>query len=111
MLINELSTETYDSFFLSTEREEQPSSKTDRKTRAVFENNRLRTSSSVAASWGGQLDLEARWGGNDGVQGSIGASGKIEDDKGNSAELEVKQNSDGSGSANISVSHTEKEDK
>ena len=58
---------------------------------------------------GGSVELGGKieWGGQNGIE--ISAYGKAEghDDKGNTAEISVEQNSDGSGNATVSVSHEE----
>ena len=46
-----------------------------------------------------------RWGDPEGPSISGSASGNIQDRRGNKAEMEVKVNSDGSGSASVSASH------
>lgn len=54
-------------------------------------------------------DVTINWGGKDGVSISGGASGEVRDDKGNYAKGEVRQNSNGEGSATISAGHREEE--
>ena len=61
----------------------------------------------MAENTGGdmRLDLELDWGGREGpkISGSVGI--QIHDDKGNQVEGKIQQDSDGTGSAKISVSH------
>ena len=52
-----------------------------------------------------EVKLVYEWGDPKGPTISGSASGKIKDDRGNKAEVEVKVNSDGSGSATVSASH------
>ena len=110
MFIDAVSEAAYDPFVVLTEdREKTTLPKTDGKTRTVFEKNRVLLCSNVevAASWGGTVRADYEWGGNGGCRGSLSVSGEAKDDKGNSLEVEVKQHSDGSGNASVSVTHTE----
>ena len=51
------------------------------------------------------VDVSISWGGSEGTQGSVGISAEAHDDSGNKVEVSVEQDSNGEGSANISVSH------
>lgn len=52
----------------------------------------------VSIKWGGK-DEESSWSG--------GVSGEVHDEKGNYAKIDVKQNSNGSGSATVAAGHKE----
>ena len=56
---------------------------------------------------GGTVKIDIDWGDPKGPSISACASGNLEDDHGNKAEVEVKVNSDGTGSASISASHND----
>jgi hypothetical protein len=53
--------------------------------------------------------VEASWGGKEGANVSVGVSGEVHDDNGNYAKGDIKQNSNGEGSASVSAGHKEED--
>ena len=78
---------------------------TDRTTQKIVQNCGIKIVPMGTTS--GEAGIKYEWGGKDGGGVSGYVSGSASDDKGNTAEVEVTVNSDGSGDATISVSHDE----
>lgn len=57
----------------------------------------------MEAGASGGIKVSADWGGKEGTKISISASGEVHDDNGNYVEAEIKQDSNGQGSANVSA--------
>jgi hypothetical protein len=70
-------------------------------TQGAYLGARLEGSGEVGGRW--------RWGGPDGNQFSGYVKGEVRDDKGNSAQVQVTQNSDGTGEAAVSARHSNNE--
>lgn len=58
----------------------------------------------------GEVGATVKWGGDKGTEVSGYASGSASDDDGNTVEITVEVNNDGSGSATVAASHEEKQD-
>lgn len=78
-------------------------------SRTVFDDIDKKTVciSRTGCAGGGEAKFTVEWGGSEGPSISGSASGSIRDDHGNKASAEVKVNSDGSGSASVSISHND----
>ncbi len=63
----------------------------------------------VAARISSEVDvgIDIKWGGEKGIEIGGRARGEVRDDNGNYGTVEITQNSDGTGEANISAGHKE----
>ena len=80
---------------------------TDRKTQTIVSSQ----SAIMPMKVGGNVsaDVTVSWGGKGGVTVSGGASGEVHDNHGNYAKGEVKQDSNGEGTATVSTGHKSNE--
>jgi len=63
--------------------------------------------SSKKAGGSAEVGAQISWGGPEGVECSGYIKGEIHDNEGNSAEIKVEQNDDGTGSATVSASYND----